>query len=41
MEDQQATTEPQQFENIDFNCSPDDNKDSNNEEHEQVTIISI
>lgn len=42
MEDQQATAEPsQQFENIDFNSSPDDNKESShNEEQEQVFIFS-
>lgn len=38
MEDQQVTAEPsQQFENIDFNSSPEDNKESsNNDDHEQV-----
>lgn len=38
MEDQQATAEPQHFENIDFNSSPDDNnkESSNNEDNEQV-----
>ena len=44
MEDQQAATEPsQQFENIDFNSSPDDNnKDSsNNEDQEQVKYFKF
>lgn len=43
MEDQQATAEPsQQFENIDFNSSPEDNKESsNNEEQEQVTVFVL
>lgn len=39
MEDQQPTIEPsQQFENIDFNSSPDENnkESSNNDDHEQV-----
>lgn len=39
MEDQHATIEPsQQFENIDFNSSPDENNKelSNNEDLEQV-----
>lgn len=41
MEDQQVTAEPtQQFENIDFNSSPEDIKEtSNNEDHEQVQFI--
>lgn len=41
MEDQQVTAEPAQlFENIDFNSSPEDNKESsNNEDQEQVQII--
>lgn len=38
MEDQQTTAaEPQHFENIDFNSSPEDNKESsNNDDHDQV-----
>lgn len=44
MEDPQNTLEPaQQFENIDFNSSPEDNnKDSsNNDDQEQVKINSL
>lgn len=44
MEDQQAATEPsQQFENIDFNSSPDDNNKelSNNEDQEQVKYFNF
>lgn len=44
MEDQQATTEPsQQFENIDFNSSPDENnkESSNNEDNEQVQFLFL
>lgn len=43
MEDPQNTPEPsQQFENIDFNSSPEENNkvDSNNDEQEQVNYIS-
>lgn len=43
MEDPQSTPEPsQQFENIDFNSSPEENNktDSNNDEQEQVNYIS-
>lgn len=37
MEDQQTNAEPQHFENIDFNSSPEDNKESsNNDDHDQV-----
>lgn len=44
MEEKQAAAEvSQQFENIDFNSSPDDNnkESSNNEDQEQVKKISI
>lgn len=44
MEDQQAAIEPsQQFENIDFNSSPDDNnkESSNNEDQEQVKYFNF
>lgn len=43
MEEQQGTPEPlQQFENIDFNSSPEDNNkdNSNNEDQEQVFFSS-
>lgn len=38
MDDQQTiAAEPQLFENIDFNSSPEDNKESsNNDDHDQV-----
>lgn len=37
MEDLQTNAEPQHFENIDFNSSPEDNKESsNNDDHDQV-----
>lgn len=40
MEDQQTTAEPQHFENIDFNSSPEDNKESsNNDDHDQVFLF--
>lgn len=45
MEEQHATAEPsQQFENVDFSSSPDDDniKDSsNNEDQEQVQLIIL
>lgn len=44
MEDQQTNAEPQHFENIDFNSSPEDNKESsNNDDHDQVlaTILFL
>lgn len=44
MEDQLTTAaaEPQQFENIDFNSSAEDNKESsNNDDHDQVLIRTV